>query len=253
VLVANLKASPQVPWAVPVMAIILWVMWRYAGGAWLPLSTQQTRAHYRRAEPVPASVLRLGMLVGVLGVGALVVLWVLLGHLVHVPGNPSARYGSYPVVTVACVIVMASVVGAVAEEVGFRGYMLSRLERALPGWVAVIVAALVIAPAHGVTQGFAAVTFGWYLLADLLFGSLALVTRSILPGTAVHALGLMAFFAVVWPSDHLRHAAPLGQQGWDFWVELGLCVMLTGGAIASFLRLVASARRAGPLPTGREM
>ena len=36
-LVANLRSAPAVPWAVPVMALALWLMWRYLGGALLGL------------------------------------------------------------------------------------------------------------------------------------------------------------------------------------------------------------------------
>jgi membrane protease YdiL (CAAX protease family) len=246
-LVANLNVSPKIPWAVAVMAVLLWGMWRYAGGAWWPRSTQQARARYRRANRVPIGVLSWAMLVGLLGLGALVALWVVLGHLVPVPGNPAANYGGYPIVTVVSVIVMASLVGAVTEEVGLRGYMLTRLERTLGGWLAVIVIAAVIAPGHGATQGFAAVTFAWYLLSDLFLGSLSLLTRSILPGVAVHALGLLAFFFVVWPSDSLRHPAPLGQQSPEFWIETALCGVLTLAAITAFRSLIARTQTA-PVP-----
>ena len=37
-LVGNLKTTPTIPWAVPVMAVVLWLMWRYLGGQWLPRS-----------------------------------------------------------------------------------------------------------------------------------------------------------------------------------------------------------------------
>ena len=30
----NLKTSPKIPWAVAMMALVLWVMWRYLGGKW---------------------------------------------------------------------------------------------------------------------------------------------------------------------------------------------------------------------------
>jgi hypothetical protein len=35
-LVANLRTSPAVPWAVVTMAMSLWIMWQYAGGRWWP-------------------------------------------------------------------------------------------------------------------------------------------------------------------------------------------------------------------------
>ena len=32
-LAANLEPSPAIPWAVVVMAVLLWLLWRYLGGA----------------------------------------------------------------------------------------------------------------------------------------------------------------------------------------------------------------------------
>ena len=189
-LVANLKTSPGIPWSVAVMAVLLWAMWRYAGGAWWPNSTRQSRAWYRRANPVASDLFLRAMLAGLLSLGALISLWLALGHLVHIPGNPAANYAGYSLLTVVAVIVMASLVGAVTEEVGLRGYMLTRLERSVGGWLAVAIVALAISPGHGATQGFAVVTLAWYLLSDLLLGALSLLTRSILPSIAVHAVGL---------------------------------------------------------------
>jgi membrane protease YdiL (CAAX protease family) len=240
-LVANLKSSPGIPWSVAVMAVLLWVTWRYAGGAWWPSTTRQSRARYRRANPVARDLFLWAMLAGLLGLGALIALWLVLGHLVHVPGNPAATYAGYSLQTVVAVIAMASLVGAVTEEVGLRGYMLTRLERSVGGWLAVAVIALAISPGHGATQGFAVVTLAWYLLFDLLMGALSLLTRSILPGIAVHAVGLLAFFSLVWPTDRLRHPAPLGEQGLEFWIELILFGILVVAGLAALRSLAARA------------
>ena len=73
---------------------------------------------------------------------------------------------------------MASLVGAVTEELGLRGYMLTRLESSVGGWAAVVVIALVIVPGHGSTQGFTWPTLVWYFVADVMFGALALLTST---------------------------------------------------------------------------
>src|ERR1700735_1362984 len=49
-LVANLRSSPAMPWSVPVMAILLWLMWGYLGGKGWPRSTSATRHLYLRAN-----------------------------------------------------------------------------------------------------------------------------------------------------------------------------------------------------------
>jgi membrane protease YdiL (CAAX protease family) len=249
ILAVNLKVSAAIPWSVAVMALLLWAIWRYFGGAWGPATTQDARRRYRRAEPVPGPAFRWAMVAGFLGLGALVGLWLVLGQLARVPGNPSANFADYPVVTVVAVIAMASAVGAVIEELGLRGYMLTRLESQVGGWMAVVIVAVAIAPGHGLTQGFAWPTLLWYFAADVMFGALALLTRSILPGIVVHAVGLLLFFSVIWPTDRYRHPAPLGLQGRAFWIELLACLALTALSLLAFRQLGSAGPQSGPHPS----
>jgi membrane protease YdiL (CAAX protease family) len=243
-LATNLKVSPQIPWAVVSMAVILWAIWRYLGGAWGPVSTRKARKHYRRANAVPLRLFGLAMAAGLLALGGLTALWLVLGQLVEVPGNPAANFANYSPLTVVTVLVMASMVGAVTEEVGLRGYMLTRLEASVGGWLAVVIVAVVISPGHGSTQGFVWPTLLWYFLADLMFGALSLLTRSILPGIAVHAIGLLTFFLAIWPTDRYRHVVSLGQQPAAFWIELGLCVLLVGLSLVVFRQLATMSKAA---------
>ena len=231
------------------MAVVLWAIWRYFGGAWWPARTRAARRRYRRAREVPGAAFAWAMGAGLLASGALITLWLLLGQLVSVPGNPSATFAAYSPVTVVAVVVMASLVGAVAEELGLRGYMLTRLESQVGGWAAVVVVAVVIAPGHGMTQGFALSTLLWYLVADLMFGTLALLTRSILPGIIVHFIGLLVFFALVWPTDRYRHAAPLGRQDALFRIEVAACVVLAVLSVLTFRRLASAMSRSPGLVT----
>ena len=49
-LVTNLRSSPAVPWSVPAMALLLWLMWSYLGGKGWPESTSDGRRRYLRAN-----------------------------------------------------------------------------------------------------------------------------------------------------------------------------------------------------------
>ena len=236
----NLRVSPAVPWSVLVMAILLWAVWRYAGGAWWPARTHSIRRRYRRANTMPGPVFWWAMGAGLAGLGGLVALWLVVTQLIRIPGNQTAsEIFNYPLPTVVLGLVMASLVGAITEEVGLRGYMLTRLEASLRGWIAVLVVAVVISPGHAGTQGFDWATLLWYFLADLMFGSLSLLTRSILPGITVHALGLLIFFSVIWPTDRYRSPAPLGQQSLTFWIELVALVVLGAVSLLAFRRLAS--------------
>ena len=49
-ILTNLRNSPAVPWAVPVMALLLWLGWSYLGGRWWPRTTSEARRDYLRAN-----------------------------------------------------------------------------------------------------------------------------------------------------------------------------------------------------------
>jgi len=138
---------------------------------------------------------------------------------------------------VVFVLVMASIVGAVTEEAGFRGYLQVVLEREVGGPAAIVIASVVIAPGHGLTQGFVWPTLVFYFFVDVMFGVTAYLTKSILPGIAVHAIGLLAFFTLIWPHDAARRL--ISESGADIWLWMHVVQVLvfTPLAILAFRRL----------------
>src|SRR5947207_15852884 len=56
-LAVNLATSPAIPWSVAAMALLLWLLWRYLGGAGWPHSTADARKVYLRAKRPPRDVL----------------------------------------------------------------------------------------------------------------------------------------------------------------------------------------------------
>src|SRR2546430_14965985 len=51
-LIANLSTTPGVPWSVPTMAVVLYLLWRYLAGAWWPRRTASARRALLRAAPI---------------------------------------------------------------------------------------------------------------------------------------------------------------------------------------------------------
>ncbi len=83
--------------------------------------------------------------------------------------------------TGALAIVATALVAPVVEEVIFRGLVYTRLQRALPGWLAVVLSAAIFGVCHG--------ELVWFTYAFLLGTVFALVVRatgSILPGMLMH-------------------------------------------------------------------
>jgi membrane protease YdiL (CAAX protease family) len=157
--VTNLRDTPALPWCVPVMAALLWFLWQYLGGRGWPARTAAARRHYLRANPVSGLVWTWSLLAGALATLALTGLWIVLFQLMPMRGNRLPDFSQFPRLTVALVLVMASIVNAVAEEAGLRGYLQGLLETDVGGPAAILITALVIAPGHGLSQGFAWPTF----------------------------------------------------------------------------------------------
>src|SRR2546428_5866468 len=70
-LVTNLQSSPAVPWSVPAMALLLWLMWSYLGGRGWPRGTSEARrrclrANRRSGRAYPWAVVAAGLSVGAL-------------------------------------------------------------------------------------------------------------------------------------------------------------------------------------------
>lgn len=82
----------------------------------------------------------------------------------------------------ALVLIMASLVSSLPEEAGFRGYFQGSLERWLSSPVAILGVAVVMAPEYALTQGFVWPTLVFYLFVDIMLGTMAYITRSIVPG-----------------------------------------------------------------------
>ena len=235
-LVANLKTNPAIPWCVALMALVLWLMWKYLGGSWWPRSTSEARGRYLRGNRVPGAVLGWALVAGMLSIVALAGYWIVLFQLVKMPPNVLPDLSKYPLVTTALVIVMASLVSPVVEESAFRGYCQVILEREFSGVVAVGISSFLFALGH-VNHGFLWPKLLVYFLVGVVFGLTAYLTQSILPALSVHIIGDMIFFTLVWPYDAGR---PLvwesGADAW-FWIHAGQAVLFTALAIPAFMRL----------------
>jgi membrane protease YdiL (CAAX protease family) len=241
-LVANLATTPAVPWAVAAMALVLWSLWSYLGGRWWPDRTGKARRRYLRARQISGLLFTWALFAGALSVVSLAGLWIVMFRLVRIPGNAVTDLSKFPLIMVVAVLAMASLVSSIAEEAGFRGYFQVALESHFRGPAAVLIGALLIAPAHGLTQGFLWPTVLFYFLVDTMLGTSAYLTKSTLPGVVVHAVGLLIFFGLVWPQD--RHRELIWVSGADtwFWIHVAQAVVFAALGIMAFVHLARLAR-----------
>jgi membrane protease YdiL (CAAX protease family) len=144
-LITNLRTTPAVPWSIPVMALLLWLIWNYLGGKGWPRSTSEARHRYLRANKRSGRIYLWALVAGALSVIALAGLWIVLFQLVRMAPNAIPDMSSYPRLTVALMILMGSLVSPLMEEASFRGYFQVALEREFRGPIAVIGSALLFA------------------------------------------------------------------------------------------------------------
>ena len=243
-LTINLAVSPAIPWAVVVMALLLWLLFRYLGGAGWPRGTAEARRQYLRARRVPGRVFLWAVRAGLLAIVALAGLWIVLFQLAGLPAvRALPDYSKYPLVTVALALVMGSLVGAVAEEAAFRGYFQGILEGTVGGVAAILITALVMAPEHAQTQGFVWPTLLFYIVVDVMLGATAFLTQSILPGIVTHAIGLLVFFTLVWPGDVIRQVVGRGDTNLWFWIHSAQTLGFALLAIFAFSRLMRNRKQ----------
>jgi membrane protease YdiL (CAAX protease family) len=235
-IVANTKTTRNMPWSVPVMALVLWAMWRYWGGAGWPRSTSETRRAYRRANPVSAQALLWSLIAGVLGIVALAGSWIVFFNLFEMRPNAIPDTSTYPALLVYPMMVMGSLVSPLSEEAGFRGYSQLMLERDFRPAAAAVIASVFFAIGH-LNHGFYWPKQLIYFLVGVTFAAIVTLTNSILASIPVHIIGDLVFFLFVWPHDATRRLVrEQGTDGW-FWIHVAQAIVFTILAVLAFKRL----------------
>jgi hypothetical protein len=77
----------------------------------------------------------------------------------------------------------------------------------------------------------------FYLLVDSMLGVIAYLTKSILPGVAVHFIGLFVFFTWIWPRDATRTSEREGGASLWLWIHVAQVVICGTLALVIFFRL----------------
>lgn len=184
----NLREHPEWPWAAATMLCWLAVMIVWLSGRGWPRRTSAFRQfHLRLWRPTRDtwSGDNLTAIVGlVCTMFGFTVVWILMeAH------RPPIDVSVYPTTAFRMSIwIMGAMVSGIVEEVAFRGYMQSHLERIGPTF-AILVTSAIFTLAHA-THGLGyllAVAPGFFL-ASVVYGYLALKSGSILPGMVLHVV-----------------------------------------------------------------
>jgi uncharacterized protein len=249
---ANVALTPRVPWSIPVIAIYLWFFWQYLGGRWSPRSTSDDRRQRLRARPLSSRVWRWALAAGGAALASYFALEILLLRLgLQADAGDASELARFPWWTVLSGILLGSGVAAVAEEAGFRGYMQVPIERRHGSVIAVLVSSAVFALAHMTHGILPTYVIGIFLISAALYGPLAHLTGSIVPGMILHFVGdACGFAAGWWLATFAPHpAVPVPQPATSpiasdplFWLTLVEILVFAALSAVAYVRLARTAR-----------
>jgi membrane protease YdiL (CAAX protease family) len=235
---ANLRFFSSVPWAVPPAALYLWLFWRYVRGEGWPRSTAETRRTNLRAHALSSDVWGWALFSGLIGFGALLALLSVINRLVRLPQQQLPDLSQVPALTVLCLFLMSAAVAGLTEEAAFRGYMQAPIERRHGPVVAILVTGSLFGFMHFTHPEVTLVLMPYYLAVAAIYGTLAYLTNSILPGVVLHAGGnVLASLDLLARGQSEWQASPsplplVWEAGTDasFWVSLAALVV-TGALV----------------------
>jgi membrane protease YdiL (CAAX protease family) len=244
---ANIRFHPEIPWAAPLMAVLLVGLLAYLSGRGWPAGTSARRKRLLRWNAMPWPTFFLAVGAGVLGLAAFGGLWIAAADLVHIPAGVQPKMTGVPLPTAVSFLIMGALAAPLSEEAAFRGYAMGLLEKAWGHAPAAIVGSSVLFAAVHFVQGIDAVKLSLYFSAGVLFATVAYMTNSLYAAMAVHSLGDILGFTVLWPHDQAAHG--MGLHDPMFLPAVAALVVFTPLAILAFRRLAAVSRprRAGAL------
>lgn len=192
----NARLRPDLPWAALATVVYLGILLAWLNGLGPPRESADQRRQRLRLWPrnaPDADGLTAGVVIGLLGL--LYVLWTAVSSMSPIPDLsvfPTTAYRW-------SMFIMGGVTAGLVEEVAFRGYMQTGIERH-DRQNAIWVTSLVFVAMH-ITQGIGAVLVmgPGLFIASMLYGTLARRTGTILPGIVLHVLGDLArvYFGVL--------------------------------------------------------
>jgi membrane protease YdiL (CAAX protease family) len=188
---ANLKLAPALPFFLPATVLWLWLFWRYVRGDGWPRSTSNRRRDLLRVRRLSPRAWGWALVAGGLSLAAVMGIAFMTYRFAKLPDaayRAPFEVDSFPPWALVSIFAAVALTAAVVEEVAFRGYMLSGIQRRF-GWaVGIIVVTILFYVAH-LSHAYATMAFVPFFLAHgLVLGLLVFYTRSILPGVVLHAV-----------------------------------------------------------------
>jgi membrane protease YdiL (CAAX protease family) len=190
--ILNLRMSPHIPWMLIVTAAWLSFFWWYVGGHGWPRSTQEARGRDLRAPSLSKLAWTWALIAGTFGITGTIAMAFVTARLAHLPREAFAApmdFSKYGALTVICAIACISATAGVVEEAGFRGFLISPIQRR-HGWtIAILISGIMFFLDHHLSHAYATLVFlPFFLAISVVHGLLVKYSGSIRPSVLLHAL-----------------------------------------------------------------
>ena len=190
--ILNLRTSSSIPWMLVVTAGWLLFFWWYVSGHGWPRSTQEARGRDLRAPSLSKRAWTWALITGALGITGTIAMAFVTARLAHLPREAFAApidFSKYGALTIVCAIACISATAGVVEEAGFRGFLISPIQRR-HGWtIAILISGIMFFLDHHLSHAYATFAFlPFFLAISAVHGLLVKHSGSIRPSVLLHAL-----------------------------------------------------------------
>ena len=190
--ILNLRTSPSIPWMLVVATAWLSFFWWYLSGHGWPRSTQEARRRDLRAPSLSKAAWTWALIAGTLGITGTNAIAFVTVRLAHLPREAFAApidFSKYAALTIVCAIACISATAGVVEEAGFRGFLISPIQRR-HGWaIAILISGIMFFLDHHLSHAYATFVFlPFFLAISVVHGLLVKYSGSIRPSVLLHAL-----------------------------------------------------------------
>jgi membrane protease YdiL (CAAX protease family) len=190
--ILNLRTSSSIPWMLVVTAGWLLFFWWYVTGHGWPRSTQEARRRDLRAPSLSKPAWTLALIAGTLGIASTIAMAFVTARLAGLPREVFAApidFSKYGALTVICAIACISATAGVVEEAGFRGFLISPIQRRHSWTMAILISGIMFFLDHHLSHAYATFVFlPFFLAISVVHGLLVKYSGSIRPSVLLHAL-----------------------------------------------------------------
>jgi membrane protease YdiL (CAAX protease family) len=229
------------PWSLVAMGAVLWVYCKYFSGSGWPRSTAEARRTSFRATRLSADVWTWSLIAALLAVVVMESSFVVTFRVLEFPADAWTQgldLGTFPSWLAWSMVAMAALVAGITEEIGFRGYMQVPLEKRYGPAAGIVIVSVVFVVLH-LNQAWAPPVLFHLFAISLLWGILAHVSGSLVPGIISHTVADIFNFSYWWTDvAGTFDRRPIAETGFDAHFVVWALVL-----VASIALFIWAARR----------